>query len=191
MTPVTRRHAVARALLAAASLVITACSADAGVLVGTGSAQAHTEVIDEIPPTALAATAQPLFLPDVCEILTNEQLEEISGIDFAECTYDPGLSYDTPIVATFTHPHQIWPVVQVLLSTSPGLAAVQRQAADEWLGQTSDIEIAGMTDAYSVAGTFVAGDVGDVFVQVAWLSHDDADHVATVAQIAATIAAGM
>ncbi len=188
-----------RAVIAAAAallLLATACSADGtGGVDPTGSAEAAG---DETSPTEGASSAPGSLsarhgegLPDPCELITADEVSSLTGHRMGECVVETEMSNEFQTVATFSSLDDLWPVVQVLVSQGVGQAEVQRESAEEWLGVTEDIQIAGLTDSYSAIGLYVAGDVGDLFLQVAWLTSDADDHTTEVSQIAETVASAM
>ncbi|WP_062307742.1 hypothetical protein [Demequina subtropica] len=122
---------------------------------------------------------------DVCALVDAADLEEITGLTFEEGIFDADLSSDLQYVCNWTHSGDTLAIVQVLVLPGVGDMASQRDSAEEWLGETADVEVAGATDAYSVAaGSIIGMRVGDDFVQVSFMSADASDVTNTTVEIA-------
>ncbi|MDN4475881.1 DUF3558 family protein [Demequina sp. SYSU T00192] len=128
-------------------------------------------------PTATAASPSspaPATLPDPCTLVSAADLEQVSGVPFGE-----GMLAED--IATATEASCVWeavdgplPIVQVLVVAAPDQAAARRESTEEWMGTATDVEVAGATDAYAAgAGTILGMQVGDVFVEVSYMSGED------------------
>ncbi|WP_172655871.1 DUF3558 family protein [Demequina maris] len=168
----------------------------AAVLAGCSDGGAPAEpdpTASATAPSAVAdATAPAGGLPDPCDLLSAGDLEAASGVGFS----DGVLAED---IATETQASCVWnaidgplPIVQVLVVAGADLAASQRESTEEWMGASTDVEVAGATDAYAVGeGTILGMQVDDVFVEVSYMSGDEGDLTAITADIAEVVAGNL
>ncbi|SEJ67811.1 hypothetical protein [Demequina mangrovi] len=113
---------------------------------------------------------------DVCALLGDADLEDVTGLAFDQGVFDTDLSSDLQYVCNWTHSGDTLAIVQVLVLPGVGDVVSQRDSAEEWMGATEDVEVAGATDAYSVAsGSIIGMRAGDDFVQVSYMSADADD----------------
>ncbi|WP_062390003.1 hypothetical protein [Demequina iriomotensis] len=123
---------------------------------------------------------------DVCALVSPADLEEITGLTFEEGVFDTDLSSDAQLVCNWTHGGDQLAIVQVLVLPDVGdVVRSQRDTAEEWMGATTDVEVAGAADAYALAsGSILGMRVGQDFVQVSYMEASGDDVTGTTVAIA-------
>jgi hypothetical protein len=129
-------------------------------------------------------------LPDPCTWLTPGDLEAVVGTAFDAGATNTDLSTDFQNICEWSAADGSFLFVQVLVTDGGATVSTQRQTAEEFLGKSSDVSVAGASDAYAVAdGSILGMAVGDRFVQVSLLSsslEDVTDRTVALAEIVAS-----
>ncbi|WP_062517850.1 hypothetical protein [Demequina gelatinilytica] len=192
-----RTTATVALVVGACALGLAGCTGDGDAPpivdeVASGTEGADTTGVSTDDPSGEATDAATGGDAEVCALVDAADLEEITGLAFDEGIFDAELSSDLQHVCNWTHTGDTLAIVQVLVLPGVGDAVSQRDSAEEWLGETADVDVAGATDAYSVAaGSIVGMRVGDDFLQVSYMSADPSDVTATTVAIAEVAVANL
>ncbi|WP_082101401.1 DUF3558 family protein [Demequina rhizosphaerae] len=157
----------------------------AGMLAGCADGGAPAEPASSAP-SAVAEVAEPAgTLPDPCELLSAADIEAASGVGFGDGVLVEDDAAEDRASCVWNAADGPLPIVQVVVVAGADLAGSQRASAEEWMGESADVDVAGATDAYEVGdGTILGMQVGDVFVEVSFMSADSDDVTDTTVAIA-------
>ncbi|WP_062531120.1 hypothetical protein [Demequina rhizosphaerae] len=135
------------------------------------------------PATVDAAAATGLPVP--CDLLSATDIEAASGVGFGDGVLVEDDAAEDRASCVWNAADGPLPIVQVVVVAGADQAGSQRASAEEWMGPSSDVDVAGATDAYEVGdGTILGMQVGDVFVEVSFMSADSDDVTDTTVAIA-------
>ncbi|WP_084829997.1 DUF3558 family protein [Demequina rhizosphaerae] len=164
----------------------------AGMLAGCADGGGTAEPASSAPSAVAEATAPAGTLPDPCELLSAADIEAASGVAFGEGMLVEDVAAEDRASCVWNAVDSPLPIVQVLVVAGADLAASQRESAEEWMGESADVDVAGATDAYEVGqGTILGMQVGDLFVEVSFMSADEGDLTDTTVAIAELAIASM
>ncbi|WP_291379492.1 DUF3558 family protein [Demequina sp.] len=182
------------ALFVGVSLAVSlsACGADESP--GATSSDGDDSSALEQETAATEATSEPEDasgdLPDPCAWLSPSDLESAVGTTFGDGAINADLSTDFQNICEWSAADGSFLIVQVLVTEDAATVSTQRESAEDFLGETTDVSVEGATAAYTVAGGSILGmAMGDFFVQVAVMSTSTDDVTAQTVALAEIIAA--
>ncbi len=183
-----RRGVAAFSVVLSVALVVSGCGADGPASLPAGSGDSTAQPAGTA--TSGAETGEPADgLPDPCALLTPDDLESVVGTAFGDGAVNADLSTDFQSICEWSAADESFLFVQVLVTDGSASVATQRQSAQEFLGETSDVSVAGATEAYTVAnGSILGMAVGGRFVQVSLLSSSIDDLTADTVALAQIVA---
>jgi hypothetical protein len=192
MTRRVRRHSIALSVGVTVALTLGGCGADPSPDSPTqrGATAATPQDTATSPSTESGADDASSSLPDPCSWLTASDIESVVGTAFEEGARNPDLSTDFQNICEWWAADGSVLFVQVLVTGDAASLSTQRQSAEDVLGATSDVSVAGATDAYTVTGGSILGmAVGDNFVQVSLVSSSPDDVTTDTVALAGIVAA--
>lgn len=119
-------------------------------------------------PAAAEAEEPTADVPDPCSLLSTADLAEATGLSFGEGVYNENLSGDGRAICDWIS-EDPFANAQTLVFVN-GDYEGNRASAAEVSGEPLEVEVTGATRAYQTPeGSIVAMEIGDLFVQVAYI----------------------
>lgn len=141
--------------------------------------------------TTTADGAAPAIGIDPCALLTVSDLEAATGVAFAAGVYNESLSGDALWICDFVASGTEFATAQVLVVPDGSLESA-RDGAEGALGGVIDVDVAGASAAFATPeGSIIGMQVGDRYVQVAYLPSGPGDVLAETTQLAAVVAGNL
>ncbi len=191
----------ARTLVVAAALTLTACSGGGGTPAasdagGSGSSSAATTSESASPSDAATASdsastdAGSASLPDPCSLLTAAEISDVTGVTFAEGTYNEQLSAADRRICDWIASGSTFATAQVLITPLTDSGWQEAQTGTGQVSPVHDETVPGADRAFATEeGSIVAMDVHGLFVQVAYIPSDAGTVLTQTLALAAKAAA--
>lgn len=187
-----RRHRRARltaalGLCASVMLIIGGCSSDDD---SSGSSNATTAPTGDATDNGSGDSGASGESVDPCSLLTVEDLQVATGVDFGEGAVNDAMTNDTNAVCDWASSGDEFATAQVIIvrGGAENLDS-QKEGADE-VSPTSEVEVQGADQAYRTEeGSIVGMAIGDDFVQVSYIPSGPGDVGDATLQLAETAAA--
>ncbi len=161
-------------------------------LVLVGCSSSSETPTDTNTPTTTNTPAAAGAIPNPCSLLTVADIDSATGISYQPGVFDDQQSDDSHSICNFQPVDGVLPFVQVLVSPGESQIAAQRGTADDFLGGSVDVTVAGATNAYAVAGGSIVGmTVNGFFVQVSYMTSDMGEVTATTVTLAEKVASAL
>lgn len=179
------RNALAATSIAVALLGSAACSSDnessGDSSDGTATSDPNTTATDNSTVEVIEDEAADPNLPDACALVTLTQLEDATGVEFADGVVNEFVDVSSESICDYSSVEGL-ELVQILVSSAAPDAIERRASAEIELSTTSNAEVPGANDAYIVNGLGQIGmGANNVFLQIA-ITGDD---IGTNAQLIA------
>lgn len=168
--------------------VLTGCSATATT---TPADPEETSAVEEVEEQQEEAAA--LDLPDACSLITTAELEQITGIAFAEGEHFTEGETDVQSICDYYPVDGFFPFVQILVNTAYTDLEAQRDAAVAGTGgAAADVDVAGGEFGYTVdGGTILGVGIKGYFVQVSLYDEQGSDQTAVLVPLAEAVGAAL
>jgi hypothetical protein len=181
------------------ALLVGACSAESGEDTSTtassstadpgdvSAASATSSLADETTSTT-ASSAAGGDLPDPCSLLTVDDILAATEVPFDEGVFNDDLSSENQAICDWSGSGD-FAMVQVLIQDVDTFEG-NRDSVVEVMGEVTDVEIPGVSAAYStIAGSLIGMQVEGGYLQVSYLPSGPGTVLDETTQLA-TIAAG-
>ena len=191
-----RPHPATVAIVAVLPLALLGCSSDTNTDTSAATTDSPPSTSEATGSPAASATptdtntdtAQAADLPDPCTLLTPADLAAATGLTFPDGAINEDLSSPERAVCDWVSDDP-YATAQTLI-TPAGDFDAERDLAAQISGDTLDVTVPGANQAYQTPeGSIVAMEVGDLFVQVAYIPSGPGnvnDATLQLAQIAVT-----
>lgn len=135
-----------------------------------------------------------LPLPDACSLVSLEELEQITGVVFAEGQHFTEGETEFQSICNYNPPEGFFPFVQILVNNTFTDLEAQRDAAiaGSPSGTATDVDVPGGEAGYTLEnGTILAVGMDGYFVQVAFTDDQGSDQTAILIELAEAVGAAL
>lgn len=181
------RVPAALASAALALLVLTGCTG--GGSADTSAPPANSDQTDSDSDAVEESTGE-LPLPDACSLVSAADLEQITGVVFADGVHFTEGETEFQSICNYTPPEGFFPFAQVLVNNTFVDFTAQREAAvaGSPSGTATDVDVPGGEGGYTLEnGTILGVGMNGYFVQVAFTDDQGSDQTALLVELAQAV----
>ena len=180
-----------------AGLLVGACAGESSESTSTAASSAEATTADRdmgtttTSPSGEDATSSASGgaggdMPDPCALLTVEEIVSATGVPFDDGIFNEEISSEDQVICDWTGSEE-FALVQVLFQDVDTFAG-NRDSAEEFTGEVTDVEIPGVSAAFATGeGSIIGMQVDRGYLQVSYIPngpgtvHEETTQLATIA----------